>query len=213
MTFPTRSTLRRYSGPFAISFILVFATTHCASQGPVIKRVPAQTATDLSGTWNDTDARLTSQSLIDDCFAASWMGDFLRQAGRKPAIRIASITNKTDEHIDAEVFLKNIEAAIVKSGRARVLAQAGLETSAIDSEQARAASGRQAATTSVQPGQEFGADFVVAVHMTSIVDQIEGRMTKFYKINVELISPTTGEKNWIGDYEIKKLISQKKVKW
>jgi hypothetical protein len=27
---------------------------------------------------------------------------------------------------------------------------------------------------------------------------------------VELISPTTGEKTWIGDYEIKKRISYKK---
>lgn len=186
----------------------------CASQnGPIIKRVAASQATDVSGTWNDTDARLTSESLIADCLSASWMGDFLRTAGRKPTLRIASITNRTDEHIDAEVFLKNIEAAIIQSGRARVLAQAGLETSAIDSEQARAASGRQAPTTSVKSGQELGADYVVAVRMSSIIDQIEGKMTKFYKINVELISPSTGEKNWIGDYEIKKLVSQKKVRW
>lgn len=185
----------------------------CATSAPIVHRVKADKATDLSGSWNDTDARLTSESLIRDCFAAAWMGDFQRQHKRLPTLRVASITNKTDEHIDAEVFIKNIEAAVILSGRARVLAQAGLETSAIDTEQARAASGRQAPGTSVQPGQELGADYVVAVRISSIIDEVTGRKTKFYKINVELISPTTGEKNWIGDYEIKKLISDKKVRW
>lgn len=185
----------------------------CASSPPVVRRVTADKATDLSGSWNDTDARLTSESLIRDCFAAAWMGDFQRQNKRLPTLRVASITNKTDEHIDAEVFIKNIEAAVIQSGRARVLAQAGLETAAIDTEQARAASGRQAHDSSVQSGKELGADYVVAVRISSILDEIAGRKTKFYKINVELISPTTGEKNWIGDYEIKKLISSKKIRW
>lgn len=194
-------------------FAAVVLCAGCATSPPVVRRVNANTATDLSGSWNDTDARLTSESLIRDCFAAAWMGDFQRQHKRLPTLRVASITNKTDEHIDAEIFIKNIEAAVIHSGRARVLAQAGLETSAIDTEQARAASGRQAAGTQVQSGQELGADYVVAVRISSIIDEVVGRKTKFYKINVELISPTSGEKNWIGDYEIKKLISNKKVRW
>lgn len=185
----------------------------CATSAPVVRRIQADKATDLSGTWNDTDARLTSESLIRDCFAAAWMGDFQRQHKRLPTLRVSSITNKTDEHIDAEIFIKNIEAAVIHSGRARVLAQAGLETAAIDTEQARAASGRQAPGTQVQSGQELGADYVVAVRISSIVDAIAKKQTKFYKINVELISPTSGEKHWIGDYEIKKLISDKKARW
>jgi PBP1b-binding outer membrane lipoprotein LpoB len=56
----------------------------------------------------------------------------------------------------------------------------------------------------------MGADYVVAVRISSIIDEVSDKMTKFYKINVELISPTTGEKTWIGDYEIKKRISYKK---
>jgi uncharacterized protein (TIGR02722 family) len=188
-------------------------TSACAAHPPVVRRVDAQTQTDLSGTWNDTDAHLTGQALIRDCFAATWMADFTREQKRRPTLRVASIVNKTDEHIDAQVFIKNIEAAIIESGRARVLAQAGLETSAIDIEQARAQSGRQGADTAVKAGRELGADFVVAVTVSSIVDQIEGRSTKFYKVSVELISPTTGEKSWLGSYEIKKLIGAKNAKW
>ena len=208
--FLQKAAVVRPFNPLQYLVAALWLSAGCASQDPVVHRVAAQTASDLSGTWNDTDARLTSESLIRDCFAAEWMGDFQRQNKRLPTIRVASITNKTDEHIDAEIFIKNIEAAIIQSRRARVLAQAGLETAAIDTEQARAASGRQAAATSVKSGQELGADYVVAVRISSIIDEISKKMTKFYKINVELISPTTGEKTWIGDYEIKKLISYKK---
>ncbi len=209
-TFLVLRSYVRFLAPTSYVVAILLQCAACASS-PVVRRISAQKATDLSGTWNDTDARLTSESLIRDCFAAAWMGDFQRRNKRLPTLRVASITNKTDEHIDAEVFIKNIEAAIIQSGRARVLAQAGLETAAIDTEQARAASGRQEPGTSVRSGQELGADYVVAVRISSIIDEVSKRMTKFYKINVELISPTSGEKNWIGDYEIKKLITGKKA--
>ena len=56
-------------------------------------------------------------------------------------------------------------------------------------------------------------DYVVAVRVSSIIDQVEGQRAKFYKVDFELIDPTTGEKVWIGDHEIKKLVTQKAVKW
>jgi uncharacterized protein (TIGR02722 family) len=185
----------------------------CAGPDVQVSRVAAGTATDLSGRWNDTDARLTSESLIQECFASAWIVNFMEEQGRKPSIRVRSVVNKTDEHIDAQVFIKNIERALVNSGKARVLAQEGSELSAVDSEQERAVSGKQSDDTAVSVGQETGADFVVSVRVGSILDQVDGRKTKFYKINFELISPTTGEKAWMGDYEIKKLVSQRSVGW
>lgn len=185
----------------------------CGGSSRQVKRVDAGTQTDLSGKWNDTDARLTSESLINECFAAGWLPGFVQEQSRKPAVRVRGVVNKTDEHIDAQVFIKNIERAMVNSGKVKVLAQEGAELSSVDSEQARAASGHQGDNTAVSVGNETGADFVVAVRMASILDQVEGEKAKFYKINFELISPTSGEKTWIGDYEIKKLISQDKASW
>lgn len=178
-----------------------------------VKRLDTATQTDLSGQWNDTDARLTSVSLINECFAAGWLPEFAADNHRKPAVRVRGIVNKTDEHIDAQVFIKNIERAMVNSAKVKVLAQEGAEMGSIDAEQGRAMSGRQSDKTSVSAGQETGADFVVAVRISSIIDQLEGQRIKFYKINFELISPTTGEKTWIGDYEIKKQVTQKSASW
>ena len=198
-----------------VFFSVMVAGSMLACAGPTrqVKRIDAGTQTDLSGRWNDTDARLTSESLVSECFAAGWLPVFVQGQNRKPAIRVRGIVNKTDEHIDAQVFIKNIERAMVNSGKVKVLAQQGSELSSVEGEQERAASGHQADNTAVSVGNETGADFVVAVRMASILDQIEGERAKFYKINFELISPTSGEKAWIGDYEIKKLITQDKASW
>lgn len=189
------------------------ALTSCAGSTQQIQRVDARKQVDLSGKWNDTDARLTADALIAECFNANWLTQFQMSQKRKPAVRVRGVVNKTDEHIDAQIFVKSIEAAMVNSGKVTVLAQDGNEMEVMDQEQIRAQSGRQAAGGPVVMGHETGADFVVAVRTASVLDEVEGRQVKFYKINFELVSPTSGEKAWIGDYEIKKLVSQGKVKW
>lgn len=195
--------------------LVVAAVSMVACAGPAqqVRRVDANSQTDLSGRWNDTDAHLVSEALINECFAAGWLPNFMQEQSRKPSVRVRGIVNKTDEHIDAQVFIKNIEAAMVNSGKVRVLAQEGSEMGSMEAEQARATSGHQGDGTPVSVGNETGADFVVAVRMASILDQVEGEQAKFYKINFELISPTSGEKAWIGDKEIKKLITQSKASW
>jgi len=147
--------------------------------GHTVKRVDASARSDLSGNWNDTDARLTSQALIQDCFTAAWLSDFTDAKKRKPAVRVRGIVNKTDEHIDAQVFIKNIERAMINSGKVRVLAQEGDEQGSMRREQGEAISGAQSDSTPVSAANEAGADFVVAVRMASILDQIEGKKAKF----------------------------------
>jgi len=196
------------------SVLLVVGVAGCGGDNKQrVVRVGANTQTDLSGKWNDTDAKMVSEALIKDCFGAGWLPAFMDENGRKPAVRVRGIVNKTDEHIDAQVFIKNIEKAMVNSGKVTVLAQEGSELGSVEAEQKRGASGALSDDTAPSLGNETGADFVIAVRMASILDQIEGQKAKFYKINAELISPSTGEKVWIGDHEIKKLISQSSVEW
>ncbi len=185
----------------------------CITPGRQVMRVGAETQTDLSGKWNDTDARMVSDALLQDCFASAWIQNFVQDEGRRPAIRVRSVVNKTDEHIDSQVFIKNIEKAVLNSGKARILAQKGAELGAIEEEQGRAASGRQSDDSGVSVGNEVGADFVVAVRITSVLDQVEGKQAKLYKVNFEMLHSSTGEKVWIGDHEIKKLVSQGRVSW
>lgn len=171
---------------------------------PKVQRLEVHTQTDLSGRWNDTDAHLTSQALIYECFAAPWLGAFTAKEGRRPAVRVAAVTNQTDEHIDAQLFVVDFERAMINSGKAQVLAQGGSEQAAIDEEHARGQAGRQV----LRPPTELGADYIVAVRLNAVLDQIEGKAAKLYKVNFELIDPRTGEKVWIGDHELKKLVTR-----
>ena len=197
----------------AAGMMLAAVALGCGGSNRQVARVGTDTQTDLSGQWNDTDARLTSEALIQDCFAAGWLPAFQDDQGRKPAIRVRGIVNKTDEHIDAQVFIKSIEKAMVNSAKVKVLAQEGSELGSVSAEQQRGASGALSDESAPSLGNETGADFVVAVRLASILDQIEGKRAKFYKINFEMISPSSGEKVWIGDHEIKKLITQASASW
>ncbi len=203
----------RFQFGLGLIAICLICQEGCVGSGRQVARVSADTQTDLSGKWNDTDAKMVSENLIKGCFEAYWHQRFLDEEGRRPAVRVRSVVNKTDEHIDSQVFIKNIERVMVNSGKATVLAQVGAELGAVEGEQDRAISGRQSDDTAVSVGNETGADFVVSVRITSILDQVAGKQAKLYKVTFELINSTTSEKAWIGDYEIKKLISQSRVRW
>ncbi len=194
--------------------VCVLLLSGCAS-APVrhVTRVDATSETDLSGDWNDTDARMTSNAMIEQCFASPWLVHFTEKQKRAPRIRVRGITNMSNEHIDAQVFVKSIERAMINSGKVRVLAQEGSELNAIRREQNDSASGLQSDNSAVSVANESGADFVVAVRIASIDDRLGGHRVKFYKINFELIDPSTGEKSWIGDHEIKKFVDQAAMGW
>lgn len=209
MSHRLKTTLR---STLALAIVTTFIGIGCGPRQRVA-RVATDTVTDMSGNWNDTDAKLTADALIKDCFAAGWLGVFREENGRKPALRVRGVVNKSDEHIDSQVFIKSIEKAMVNSARVKVLAQEGSELGSVEAEQDRGASGAQDDATAAQIGVETGADFVVAVRVASIMDQVAGHRAKFYKINFELISPNSGEKVWIGDHEIKKVIDQRAVGW
>jgi len=183
----------------------------CGARRKVTREATPGTAEELSGNWSAVDAKETSEVLIKDCFANPWLGDFVKEHGRKPAVRVRGIVNKTDEHIDAQVFIKNIEKAMVNSGKVSVLAQEGAELGSVNAEQDYATEGRVEDGPSV--GNQKGGDFVVAVRLASILDQVQGKRTKFYKVSFEMLNATSGEKVWIGDHEIQKTITQKKVSW
>ncbi len=182
----------------------------CGPKRSVTREKPG-TGRELSGNWSAVDAKETSDALIKDCFAAPWIMNFVEEKGEKPAVRVRQVVNKTDEHIDAKVFIKNLEKAMLNSGKVRVLANTGAELDSVNAEEDYATEGRVADGPAI--GEQKGGDFVLTVYMSSITDQVEGQRVKFYKLNAELISSVTGDKVWIGDHEIQKYVEQAGVSW
>ncbi|MFH2055917.1 MAG: penicillin-binding protein activator LpoB [bacterium] len=182
----------------------------CSSSRQVERLDPAGT-TDLSGKWNETDARLVAEEMIDDCIKRPWLTNFVAAAGEMPVVTVGNIRNKTSEHIDTEIFTTDFERELLNSGKVRFVAAPEERN---DVREERMDQDYWASSeTRKQLREEIGADFILLGSVKTITDQIEGKSTIFYQTDLELINVETSEKVWIGTKKIKKGISQGKVDW
>ena len=176
-----------------------------------VSRIDAESTTDLSGEWNDTDSRLVAQEMINDVLAQPWVTQFTKKEKRKPTVIVGKITNRTSEHIETKTFAKNLERAMLNSGQVDFVADAAEREQVRDErkDQAKQASEE----TQKGPGKEVGSDYMLIGNISSIVDQEGGEKTKFYQVNMELVNVESNKKVWIGEKKLKKAISQDSVKF
>lgn len=183
----------------------IITTTGCSSPKSAVQRVNENTVTDISGRWNDTDSRLTAEEITAELMDHAWYSTFASEnTGKKPVLIVGMITNKSHEHIATETFSKDIEKAIINSGRMR-LVQAGTMREEIRGERAEQQNNASASTMK-KFGLEHGADFMLQGTVNSIVDENKKEKAVYYQIDLELTNIQTNEKVWIGDKKIKKLI-------
>lgn len=195
--------MKTYIRIFAISLMMILMA---GCQVRKVTRVETGQVIDLSGRWNDTDARLTAEAMIQDCLNARWLNEFNREVGRRPVVIVGFVKNKTSEHIDAEPFLKDLERAFVTSGQVR-LVQGGEKREAIRAERADQQD-FSASETIKKWGKEVGADFMLQGTISSIIDTYNNERVNFYQVNLELTNIETNEIVWIGDKKIKKYVNK-----
>ncbi|MCF0216443.1 MAG: penicillin-binding protein activator LpoB [Fibrobacteraceae bacterium] len=183
----------------------------CASEGKKVSRIDANSVTDLSGSWNDTDSRMVADEMINDCLGRPWYDNMIQDKGGKiPTVVIGKIRNKSHEHISVETFIKDMEKALINSGRVDFVANA-TERAELREELA-SQQGNATEETAKEAHQEIGADLMLTGTLNSIVDQEGGDQVVFYQIDLELTDIQSHRKVWIGDKKIKKFISKNGVK-
>lgn len=194
-----------------ILIIIIGLSNGCAS-GPKVQRMESNTTVDVSGQWNDTDSRMVAEEMITDCLNRPWVDNFrARNSQQMPSVIVGAVKNRSHEHINVQTFVKNLERALINSGRVEFVASKG-EREQIRSEredQARNASDE----TMKGPGQEQGADFMLIGTINTIRDEVKGTAVMYYQVNLELVSMANNVKAWIGEKQIKKLITRSKVGW
>jgi uncharacterized protein (TIGR02722 family) len=208
-----QATGRRAGIILSVGFVFLAATVGvlagCA-QRKVVSRVDTNETIDLSGRWNDTDARLVADEMIADCMGRPWTTEYAAAKGRKPTVITGSIRNKTMEHIAVGTFLGDIERAMVNSGRAQVVA------SAEERDEIRAERVDQRANASPETikamGREAGADYMLIGEINQINDREGNEEVRFYQVDLTLVDIETNVKSWIGQKKIKKYVSTSKYK-
>lgn len=197
----TRFKSRRFqSAVFAAAAALAF--TGCATK---VTRVTHDSAIDLSGKWNDTDSRLVAEEMVRDALKAGWYGKY--EAGKTvPTVVVGEVKNKSHEHIATDAFIKDIERALLNSGKVEFVANKA------ERQELREEKADQAANATVESrqaaGEESGAQLMLTGALNSIVDKEGGKSVVYYQVDLTLIELGSNKKVWIGDKKIKKFVER-----
>jgi uncharacterized protein (TIGR02722 family) len=175
-----------------------------------VTRVQTDSVIDLTGRWNDTDSRLVAEEMIKDCLAQRWLYSWEAQ-NKRPTVIVGKVVNKSHEHISVETFTKDMERALLNSGKVDFVA------TKTEREQLREEKDDMAENASAQTakskGEESGADLMLVGTINSVPDQEGSKVVVFYQTNLELIEIESNRKVWIGDKKIKKYVERATTKF
>ena len=186
----------------------LFYMAGCSSTS--VKRVAVDETIDFSGRWNDTDSRLTAKTIIEDVLRRSWVDDFREGKSRKPVVIVGTVKNKTEEQLNIDVFIKDLETALLNSGRVKFVASKDERGGVRDERVAQNTQGHTDPETITPMGQETGADFMLIGSINTLKDETGGRYVILYQVNMELVDMRTNEKVWIGQNLLKKVVKKSK---
>jgi uncharacterized protein (TIGR02722 family) len=179
----------------------------CATK---VVRVSTDSTIDLTGRWNDTDSRLVAEEMIKDCLAQPWLAKW-GQMNKRPVVMVGTVRNKSHEHISTETFTKDIERALLNSGRVNFVA--GKEEKDEVREEKKDQADNASAQTAKSAHEETGADLMMTGTVNTIVDQEGNRAVIFYQTDLELVDIQSNEKVWVGEKKIKKYVEHAKVSY
>jgi uncharacterized protein (TIGR02722 family) len=190
-----------------LASLAVAALVGCAT---TVSRREVTEEIDLSGYWNDTDSRLVSEEMVSDCLSRPWSNKASARFGREPRVIVGTVHNKSQEHLNTQTFVKDLERALVNSGSVDVVASRD-ERGELRSE--RLDQQKHATLESAKSmGRELGADFMLQGQINSILDQSGKQQVRFYQIELELVDLESNRKVWIGQKKLKKLVTRPRAK-
>lgn len=197
----------RYLAVLAVALVAVA----CGSKATRVTRIDPETTIDLSGFWNDTDSRMVADEMINDAASFPWSRQFMQANGGKlPAVIFGSVRNRTTEHIAVNTFMRDMEAAFLRSGLARVVADRDQREQVREEREDQQQNA--SAETRALMRNELGADFIVVGEITSIEDIEGGREVIYYQVDLNLTDLESNERVWIGQKRIKKFVERSRTR-
>ncbi len=189
----------------------IVLVTGCGTSQPQVARLDADEDIDLTGRWNEGDARRVAESMIDDVLSQAWLDNWRRTNEGRPRVVVGNIANRTDEHIDVETFVGSFERVLINSGQVSFVA-GGDAREALQDERLHQEA-RATAETAAAFAQELGADFMLRGALYSTTQRISGVSAVQYHTDLRLINVETAETVWIGEKRIQKRIDRSSYSW
>lgn len=207
---PKAALAARSSKAHRLIWALVAAVTLAGCSSTKVTRVDANKEIALTDKWNDEDSRQVSTEMIQDMLSFPWTRDFQSQnPGKRPAIIVLNVRNKSHEHIAVDTFTNDIKRAIIRSGQASFVAggdeRTDLRTERKDQELNSRDAKRQAF--------EKAADYALSGSINSIVDQVDGDRVTFYQVDLKLVDMESNVEVWNGQKKLKKFSERSTFGW
>jgi hypothetical protein len=192
-----------------LALIALAAVSACATK---VERLDESQAVDLSGAWNDTDSRMVSQEMIQDSLARAWLQEFRGRPGQnRPAVIVGEVRNMSHEHINTQTFTLEMERALINSGKVDFVASKAERGGIRDERKDQDINAREDTRNAM--GKELGADFMLTGTINTIVDPSGDTQVRFYQVNMTLISLADNRKVWVGQKDIRKLVTRSKLRF
>jgi uncharacterized protein (TIGR02722 family) len=197
---------------FKIIFLVMVAFVLTSSCATKVERIDADTVTDLSGYWNDTDVKIVAEDLVKKCVNAPAITNYSSKMGKLPVVIVGTFRNQSDEHIDTTILTKKFEAALINSGKVDFVASSE-ERGEIRQEREEQQDW-SSVDTAKRLTNETGADFMLIGSVKTIVDSIGKESTRTYYVSAELIEVESNKKLWLDtNSEIKKYIKRSSARF
>ena len=187
--------------------LLAFAAVSACST--TVERLDLSEAKDLSGAWNDTDSRLVSEEMIRDSLSRAWLQEWSGKS--KLAVIVGEVRNLSHEHINVNTFTLDVERALINSGKVDFVATKTERKGIREERKDQDVHARE--DTRNPMGKELGADFILTGTINTIVDPSGSTQVRFYQVNMTLTSLADNRKVWIGQKEIRKLVTHSQLRY
>ena len=177
-----------------ILLVLVFST----SCGTKVQYGDPDAVETLTVDFGSTDLQMIAAKMVQ-----SMLSSPLIQEQNRPVIQVATVKNKTSEHIDTQAITDKIRTTMIQSGKVRFSAAESREEVLRELEYQRG-SGYVDAQTRKQVGKQVGADYLLTGEISSISKQKGNTRDMYFKMNMNLVNLETGLIDWADEKEIRK---------
>jgi len=181
----------------------------CASTK--VERIDSSKTIDLSGAWNDSDSRMTAETMVTDVLSRPWINRHVGQQGNPPTVIVGSIKNLSHEHINTSTFISDIERELINSGLVEFVASASQRGEIREERKDQDLNATDATRNAA--GQEIGADYMLSGQINTIIDANASTQVRYYQVDLTLISLADNRKVWVGQEKIKKLVENAKIRY
>ncbi len=176
-----------------------------------VERMDSSETIDLSGAWNDSDSRMTAETMVADVLNRPWINRHVSQTGKQPTVIVGNIKNLSHEHINTNTFISDIERELINSGMVEFVASANQRGEIREERKDQDLNATDATRNAA--GQEIGADYMLSGQINTIIDVNDSTQVRYYQVDLTLISMADNRKVWIGQEKIKKLVENSKLRY